>query len=336
VPEGIALVPKLIASSAAQVEKFVALSSTDFRKVSAAAIILAQQEASQWQGFAFPAQFDPTFWRPSLKLLASQLQSLPAVLRYDAVKLKRELINPDYEHLWVELQGVVFGARSWKKLEARLGAAMVQPEGFSQFPKFEIPLIDGKHKPFESWFAESYDDAGAKLEEADRALMLRLVYAFPDLIKRLEAQQVSIHRPWSTWADFAKGAVRVLELQRQQQSQARAAEKQLADAKNAAVVDGAASEDVQNKGEQIPDALPQLAVRPAVKTGHRVISIGNKPAVRPAAKAAPAPANVPPKVQKAAKLSADDEPAKPAKASKVAAKGTKAEPKPSKAAIANA
>jgi hypothetical protein len=300
--DGIALVPKLIASSAAQVEKFVALSSTDFRKVSAAAIILAQQEATQWQGFVFPAQFDPTFWRPSLKLLAAQLQSLPAVLRYDAVKLKRELINPDYEHLWVELQGVVFGTRSWKKLEARLGAAMVQPEGFSQFPKFEIPLIDGKHKPFDSWFAESYDDAGAKLElrfaldknvldggvlakleEADRALMLRLVYAFPDLIKRLEAQQVSIHRPWSTWADFAKGAVRVLELQRQQQSQARAAEKQLADAKNAAVVDGAASEDVQNKGEQIPDALPQLAVRPAVKAGPRVISIGNKPAARPAA-----------------------------------------------------
>jgi hypothetical protein len=353
--DGIALVPKLIASSAAQVEKFVALSSTDFRKVSAAAIILAQQEASQWQGFAFPAQFDPSFWRPSLKLLAAQLQSLPAVLRYDAVKLKRELINPDYEHLWVELQGVVFGARTWKKLEARLGAAMVQPEGFSQFPKFEIPLIDGKHKPFESWYAESYDDAGAKLElrfaleknvldggvlakldDADRVLILRLVYAFPDLIKRLEAQQVSIHRPWATWADFAKGAVRVLELQRQQQSQARAAEKQLADAKNAAVVDGAAPEDVHTKGEQILDALPQPAIRPAVKTGPRVISIGNKSAARPAAKATTAPANVPPKVPKAAKLSAPDEHSKPAKASKVAVKATRAKPKPSKVAIANA
>jgi len=352
IPEGIALVPKLIASSAAQVEKFVALSSTDYRKVSAAAIILAQQEASQWQGFAFPAQFDPTFWRPSLKLLAAQLQSLPAVLRYDTVKLKRELINPDYEHLWVELQGVVFGARTWKKLEARLGAAMVQPEGFSQFPKFEIPLIDGKHKPFESWFAESYDDAGAKLElrfaleknvfdggvlakldEADRVLVLRLVYAFPELIKRLEAQQVSIHRPWATWAEFAKGAVRVLELQRQQQSQARAAEKQLADAKSADAADGGAAQDLQSTDGQNANALPQPAIRTAVKTGPRVISIGNKPAARPAAKAAPAPANAPAKEPKAANLAAPDEAAKPAKLSKVAAK---AAPKPSKADIVNA
>ena len=353
--DGIALVPKLIASSAAQVEKFVALSSTDFRKVSAAAIILAQQEASQWQGFAFPPQFDPTFWRPSLKLLAAQLQSLPAVLRYDAVKLKRELINPDYEHLWVELHGVVFGARSWKKLEARLGAAMVQPDGFSQFPKFEIPLIDDKHKPFESWFAESYDDAGAKLElrfaleknvldggvlakldDADRVLMLRLVYAFPELLKRLEAQQVSIHRPWATWADFAKGAVRVLELQRQEQAKARAAQAQTASAEAAAASDPASDQTQQLPDAQAADVVPQPAPRPAVKTGPRVISIGNKPAARPAAKAAPAPANVPAKVPKAAKLLADDELSKPAKASKVSAKATKAKPKPSKVAIANA
>lgn len=349
VPEGIALVPKLITSSAAQVEKFVALSSTDFRKVSAAAIILAQQEASHWQGFAFPPQFDPSFWRPSLKLLAAQLQSLPPVLRYDAVKLKRELINPDYEHLWVELQGVVFGARTWKKLEARLGAAMVQPDGFSQFPKFEIPLIDGKHKPFDSWFAESYDDAGAKLElrfaleknvldggvlakldDADRTLVLRLVYAFPDLIKRLEAQQVSIHRPWATWADFAKGAVRVLELQRQEQAKARAAQAQTASAEAAAASDPANDQTQQLPDGQGADAVPQSAPRPEVKTGPRVISIGNKPAARPAVKAAQAPAVAPAKVPKAAKLAASDEPAKP---SKVAPKGAS---KPSKADIVNA
>jgi hypothetical protein len=291
VPEGIALVPKLIASNAAQVEKFVAMSSTDFRKVSAAAIILAQQEATQWQGFVFPAQLDPSFWRPSLKLLAAQLQSLPPVMRYDSVKLKRELINPDYEHLWLELHGVVFGARTWKKLEARLGAGMVQVEGFSQFPKYEIPLIDGKTKPFESWYAESFDDAGAKLElrfaldknvldgavlakleETDRTLMLRMVYAFPEMLKRLDAQHAAIHRPWATWIGFANRAVQVLELQRQEQAKARAAQKQFSKAPTAdpAPTDTTPSQDAL--AEQDLAQLTQTEARPMPKTGPRVIS----------------------------------------------------------------
>lgn len=324
-PEINALVPKLIASSAAQVEKFLGLSTTEFRQISAAAIILAQLEATQWQGFDFPAQFDPSFWRPSLKLLAVQLQALPPVLRYDAVKLKRELINPDYEHLWIELHGAVFGPRTWKKLEARLGAALVQDEGFSQFPKFEIPLIDGKSKPFESWYAESYDDAGAKLElrfsleknlfdsavlskldEADRALVLRLVYAFPDILKRLQAQQTAIHRPWATWTSFASKAVQVLELQRQEQVKARAAQKQASD--EAAAM--AAIPAQQDPAAQVAIAQgakgpAQPASRPPVKTAPRVISIGNKAPARPVAKAKPTEAVAPTKLAK---------PVKPAKA----------------------
>ena len=110
---------------------------------------------------------------------------------------------------------------------------MVQPGGFSQFPKFEIPLVDGKTKPFESWYAESQDDHGAKLElrfslekkvfdakvwakldEADKALLMRLVYAMPDVLMRLESNQESIHRPWATWVAFARGAVQVIEVSR--------------------------------------------------------------------------------------------------------------------------
>ena len=330
VPEGIALVPMLIGSNAAQVEKFVAFSSSDFRKVSAAAIILAQQEATQWQGFAFPAQFDPSFWRPSLKLLAAQLQSLPAVLRYDAVKLKRELINPDYEHLWVELQGVVFGARTWKKLEARLGAAMVQPEGFSQFPKFEIPLIDGKHKPFDSWYAESYDDAGAKLElrfaleknvfdsavlgkldELDRTLVLRLVYAFPEMLKRLDAQHTSIHRPWATWIAFANSAVQVVELQRQEQARARAAQQTAAQAQALETADPASADEQSPVNDDNVAAAAPVAPRALTKTGPRVISIGNKAPARPVARAKPeaTPATKPQEAAPPPKLA---KPAKPA------------------------
>jgi hypothetical protein len=225
-----ALVPKLLKPQSKQLERFVRMGQTEFRKLMAATTIVTQLEASGWRGVELPKDFDLGFWRESLKLLPTQLQALPVMLRYDAIKLKRELTNPDYEHLWLEFKGMGLGARTWPKFEIRLGAAMVQRGGFSQFPKFEIPLIDGKTKPFESWYAESQDDNGAKLElrfslekqvfdtsvwakldDVDKALLLRLIYAMPDVLLRLEAEHASIHRPWGTWVSFAKAAMQVIE-----------------------------------------------------------------------------------------------------------------------------
>ena len=227
------LVPKLLTPQSKHLERFVRMGQTEFRQLMAATTIVTQLEASGWRGLGLPKDFDLGFWRESLKLLPTQLQALPVMLRYDAVKLKRELVNPDYEHLWLEFQGMGLGARTWPKFEIRLGAAMVQRGGFSQFPKFEIPLIDGKTKPFESWYAESQDDNGAKLElrfslekqvfdtsvwtkleDVDKALLLRLIYAMPEVLVRLEAEHASIHRPWATWVGFAKAAVQVIEASR--------------------------------------------------------------------------------------------------------------------------
>ena len=226
-----AFVPKLLGANKDHLATFLGLGTTEFKQLTAAVSILDQLEAGQWKGFEFPAQFDLSFWRPSIQTLLAQLKLLPALLRYDEVRLKRELINPDYEHLWLEFRGLSLGAAQWKKFEIRLGAALVQTNSFSQYPKFEIPLIDGKTKPFDSWYAESQDDSGAKLElrfaldksvfdvavwaklaDADKALLLRLIYAMPDALKRLEKQKAAIHRPWATWIDFATGAVKVLEV----------------------------------------------------------------------------------------------------------------------------
>jgi hypothetical protein len=227
------LVPKLLAQRPQQADYFFAMSATEQRQLSAALSILAQLEANQWRGLEVPQELDLSFWKPSITQLIAQWKVLPASLRFDQVKLKRELINTDYEHLWLELHGASYGMKSWKKLEVRLGAALIQPDGFSQFPKFEIPLIDGKHKPFESWFAESYDDAGAKFElrfslekgvfdtaalaklsELDRSLVLRLVYGMPAVLQKLEQQGVSIHRDWKTWQGFAAQAAQALERSR--------------------------------------------------------------------------------------------------------------------------
>ena len=227
--EGV-LVPKLLKPQSNQLQRFVRMGQSNFRQLLAATRIIMQMEASDWRDVKLPQDFDLGFWRSSFKVLPSHLQALPILLRYDEVKLKRELINPDYEHLWLEFKELGLGARTWPKFELRLGAALVKPNGFSQFPKIEIPLIDGKIKPFESWYAESQDDSGAKLElrfaldkqifdtavwatldAADKALLIRLIYILPDALRRLETEQVVIHRPWATWVDFAQASAQIIE-----------------------------------------------------------------------------------------------------------------------------
>lgn len=301
-------VPKLLSTNKDQLNQFVSIGTTEFRQIAAAISILNQLETGQWQGFEFPAQFDLAFWRPSLKALISQVPALPAMLRYDAVKLKRELINPDYEHLWLEFNGLNLGNLNWKKFEIRLGAALVQSDGFSQYPKFEIPLIDGKTKPFDTWYAESHDDSGVKLElrfaldknvfdvavwsklsELDRALVLRLIYAMPDALKRLESNKTAIHRPWKTWVEFASSAVKVLEANKALANKAAVETGALPsqNASQAALPSPSAIKDkpLMQNASPVKLAAPSAIEIKAAKTS-KVINISNKAPSKPAAKVA--------------------------------------------------
>jgi len=81
-------------------------------------------------GQKMPEFFDLVFWRQAAMPLVADIGSLPPVFRFDKVKLKRELINPDYEHLWLVFHDAVYGNYTWPKLDLRLGAANIQPGGF--------------------------------------------------------------------------------------------------------------------------------------------------------------------------------------------------------------
>jgi hypothetical protein len=199
---------------------------------------------------------------------------------------------------------VVFGPMSWKKFEVRLGAALIQPGAFSLYPKFEIPLVDGKDKPFESWFSESYDDSGGKLElrfalerkifdvavwaklsEADRAVVLRIIYAFPEALRRLESEKVSIHRPWKTWVEFARSAIQILDqLRASQAAQAKSA--QTAVAQNVAQALPATGAVANSQAAKL--AAPSVT---ATRAGPRVITFDAKPkaAIKPKPQAKPVP-----------------------------------------------
>jgi chemotaxis protein histidine kinase CheA len=180
-------------------------------------------------GHTMPDYFDLVFWRQAAMPLVADIPSLPPVFRFNNVKLKRELINPDYEHLWLVFHDAVYGNYHWPKLELRLGAANIQPGGFSRYPKLEIPRIDGKLAPFDSWFEEAFDDFGGKLElrfdlnrqifdinvwlqlsSTDQAMMLSLIGALNIALKSMEQDKVAISRSWDSWRGLASGIVDVM------------------------------------------------------------------------------------------------------------------------------
>jgi len=215
------LIPSLIANQAAQADLFKSLSAQQWAQIVAAAAVLEQLILSKGKNLKNAGDFDYSFWQNSLIGLVTAIKRLPTLLRYQKVKLKRELQNPDYEHLWLEFYEMEYLQFKLPKFEMRLGAAAIEPAGFSQFPKLEFPLIDGRTKPFASWFAESADDFGQKYElrfaldkrtfdlnnfmklsEADQRLMHALILVLPSALNQLARSKISIHRQWATWGTF--------------------------------------------------------------------------------------------------------------------------------------
>jgi hypothetical protein len=162
-------------------------------------------------------------------LLSSQLNS---ALRYDHVSLKREQTNPDYEHLWLKLANVVFEDQHASDFEFRLSCANVRPNAFGGYPKLEFPQ-EVAQPCFDSWFEESYDDFGAKLElrfalpdamdmgiwgklsAHDQALVVQLIEQLPIILRELVQSGASMKRPLNDWLRMAQSiedifAMRVL------------------------------------------------------------------------------------------------------------------------------
>eukprot|EP01032_Pedospumella_encystans_P008663 gene8663-10256_t len=208
---------------------FRSMTTSQWRKMRAAATAIEYFFATQ--GAASPAleDFDVGFWRQALLPLVADIRALPSVFRYNTVQIKRELIHSDYEHLWLVFTGASYGRQAWPKFEMRLGASNIQPGAFSKFPKLEFPRIDGKTPPFDSWFEESWDDFGGKLElrfdltkyvsdvgvwtkvsAQDQALLVSLISLLPLVVQQMQANKLAISRPWADWAAIVNGIIETL------------------------------------------------------------------------------------------------------------------------------
>lgn len=159
----------------------------------------------------------------------SLAKTLPA-FRFDAVTLKREQVNPDYEHLWIHVLNPSFGDAKWGELGFRISCADVRPDSFGKFPKLEFPGGSAQ-SVLDSWFVESTDDFGNKLElrfaqpdamdiaiwqelsTHDQNLIFALVKRIPGILAELKSQGQGITRAWSEWHNMAGDIVRIMSTQ---------------------------------------------------------------------------------------------------------------------------
>ena len=161
--------------------------------------------------------------RTALDGLRESIDALPPTMRFDRITLKREQVNSDYEHLWLQLGNLSVGDRRWGDVDFRLSCANVRPGKFGAHPKLEFPSETGAAL-LEGWFAESFDDFGDKLElrfalpeamdmsvweklsQADQTILKILVANLPLMLSRLADGQVRLSRPFTDWQQLA-GAV---------------------------------------------------------------------------------------------------------------------------------
>jgi hypothetical protein len=157
------------------------------------------------------------------------LAKIPAVFRFDYVKLKREQVNPDYEHLWLDFDNISFNGVSWAKFEFRISCSNVGLGCFGSFPKLEFPECN--KAPFDAWFGESRDDFGSvKLElrfaipdamdlmvwqrvsNNDRHFLNALIERLPFILATLKNTGVKITRSWDDWMTMVREIHNILVL----------------------------------------------------------------------------------------------------------------------------
>lgn len=172
------------------------------------------------------ADIQPEAFRTGLEKFNQILQKFPSTLRYDQIQLKREQINPGYEHLWFHFDNFSFGGKRWPEFEFRLACANVQPDQFGSHPKLEFPEA-GSKVLLKNWFVDSHDDFGPKLElrfaqpdamdmgiwwrltDQDRSFLAILVKRLPFILRALQTTGTQLDRPWADWSKLVSEVQRI-------------------------------------------------------------------------------------------------------------------------------
>lgn len=184
------------------------------RILRAAAVALERELAARKRTVAAP-------WIAALSGLRKGLDTTCEGWRAGRAVLRSVKVNPDYEHLWFELQDAAYGESVWPVFQFRLGASNVRKGSFSKQPKLEFPLQESAPPQLENWFDESEDEHGPKLElrfdlrrgafdtgvwgdlsPLDQQVLMGLLTDLPVWIADLYRAHPAAHRPASDWIEL--------------------------------------------------------------------------------------------------------------------------------------
>jgi outer membrane murein-binding lipoprotein Lpp len=158
-----------------------------------------------------------------LDLHQEKLESLPPVLRCDAVHLVQEHSANGYEHIWLRLENPHFTNSQCSDFEFRLACVNDSGAGhdLGNHPRLEFP-DQGGDTLLVNWFMESENQFGANLElrfalpdimdtdlwarldQKDAALISSLLEQLPFFLDREKDALAGLRRPTKQWIDLAR------------------------------------------------------------------------------------------------------------------------------------
>jgi len=158
-----------------------------------------------------------------LDLHQEKLESLPPVLRCDAVHLVQEHSANGYEHIWLRLENPHFTNSQCSDFEFRLACVNDSGAGhdLGNHPRLEFP-DQGDDTLLVNWFMESENQFGANLElrfalpdimdtdlwarldQEDAALISSLLEQLPFFLDREKDALAGLRRPKKQWIDLAR------------------------------------------------------------------------------------------------------------------------------------
>jgi hypothetical protein len=158
-----------------------------------------------------------------LDLHQEKLESLPPVLRCDAVHLVQEHSANGYEHIWLRLENPHFTNSQCSDFEFRLACVNDSGAGhdLGNHPRLEFP-DQGGDTLLVNWFMESENQFGANLElrfalpdimdtdlwarldQKDAALISSLLEQLPFFLDRENDALAGLRRPKKQWIDLAR------------------------------------------------------------------------------------------------------------------------------------
>ena len=164
--------------------------------------------------------------KTGLAHFAKALHEWPAVMRFNDITITPVTSIPNYAGLDIHLGGLALGERRIPALQYRLASVDTEPGQFGQHPRLEFP--ESCRSALASWFAESSDERGERLElrfakpnsvdvnvwnklaGADQTLVAAVMSALPMQLAALEGIDTPHGQTGRDWTALSSWMVQTL------------------------------------------------------------------------------------------------------------------------------